>query len=178
MNKLLIITVLSVTIAGCSTPKGPGAKVLPEKYGQPYQGLRAAAPDLKKERLDLFLGVPKVPAEDRVDEQPAFEEVIYCIALNEEDDSLKEAEALLNHKEQDPNKVIYVWGSPLTKKLGYWWDGIDCLAEAIAIWHPKAQDYVYLDLAYNTPVLRWRNIRNALKAAVKNSGKEALKIVK
>lgn len=153
---------------GCGTPSGPGAKALPGKYGQPYEGLRAAVPDLLDggRRLDLFIGVPvEVPeGEEVLDAQPSFSVIVYCVALNEGKDPLTEVSKLVVQTPAD--RPIYIWGEAIKEKRGFWWDGVTCIAKALAVWHPKARVYVYYDLAYETPWWRWKTIKSGLKTAV------------
>lgn len=176
MIRIAALSTLLILTACATTPKGPGAKILPEIYGKPYQGLIAAAPDLKDKghRLDIFLGVP---AEATEGNEIEFSEVIYCMALNpHDDDPLEEAAELINHPQQDTSKTIYIWGTPRTEKTGYWWAGVDVDAVAIAVWHPKAQAYVYIDLMYKTSIWRWRTIYSGLRSAV-DAGKKVKKII-
>ena len=178
MVRVAALSTLLILSIGCATkvPKEPAATLLPEKFGKPYQGLIAAAPDLKEKghRLDIFLGVP---AEATEGNEIEFSEVIYCMALNpHDDDPLEEVAELINHPQQDTSKPVYIWGTPRTKKTGYWWDGVDVDAVAIAVWHPKAQDYVYIDLMYKTSIWRWKSIYSGLRSAVQ-AGKSVKKII-
>ncbi len=163
----------SLILCTACAARGPGAKRLPETLGQPYQGVRAAAPDMPdgEKRLDIFLGVLPEETEPRLEPEPEFENVIYCVALNEEKDPLPEVAALISVTPAD--KLIFVYGKPVTTKFGFWWDGVDCAAVAIGVWHPKARKYVYFDLSYGTPLWQWRFIRAALVKAVGNAADKA-----
>lgn len=165
MLRVLLVLLL---LAGCAGQEGPGAKVVNEIHGEPIQGLRAAEPDLlgSGERLDLFLGIPvEVEALD----QPRWKDVIYCVALNSEEDPLPEVADLVRKAPAD--KTIYVWGTMITKKHGFWWHGVDCRAHAIAVWHTKARDYIYFDLDYSLPLWRRFEIQSLLRRAVEAGGK-------
>lgn len=174
---MIRVAALALCLLGCASQAIPGAKVLPDKYGQPYQGVRAAAPDLHdgEKRLDIFLGVVVEPVDEQLDEQASFKEVIYCVALNEDEDPLPEVASLIGQTPAD--RLIYVWGKPIQEKRGFWWDGVDCAAEALAVWHPKARKYVYFDLVYGRPIWRWTVIRGALKKAVEGGTKGAVKVI-
>ncbi len=97
--------------------------------------------------------------------------MVYCVAINPDKEPLPEVAALISAT--PPDKLIYLWGSPITIKHGFWWAGVDCLAHAIAVWHPKAQDYVYFDLDYSIPFYKRFEIRELLKKMVKKGGEAA-----
>ncbi len=170
---LLLLAALFFT--GCAKPTEPGEKRLPKMFGQAYQGVRAAEPDLLDggERLDLFLGVVAEPDPEAPGEVPQFVDVIYCVATNREEDPLPEVSGLVS--KTPPDRMIYIWGAAVRNKHGFWWAGVDCEAKAIAVWHHKAAKYVYYDLVYGRPFLQWRHIRALLKEAVKKGGKAAVK---
>ncbi len=174
-----IAAIALMLLAACASPSGPGAKVVAAKFGDPYQGIRAAAAELAPDhrRLDLFIGEPvAVPeGEERLNASREFSRIIYCVALNEEKDPLMEVHALIERGRSD--KLIFIYGEPITKQHGFWLDGVDCIAKAIGVWHPKARRYVYYDLAYDTPVWRWRYMHRILRNAVRKAGETALKKV-
>jgi hypothetical protein len=166
---------LICSTTACLHPEGPGAKTVAEKFGEPYQGFRSSPPELldKNRRLDVFLGVPEETEEDESLDAPVeYKDVIYCVALNDEKRPLPEVFKLISEGPAD--KLIFIWGAPVSKKKQWWWDGITCEAKAIAVWHPKARRYIYFDVSYGTPVLKWRNIRRALKIVVEKGAKAAL----
>lgn len=177
-----LFTILTILAIGCAHgPKSTGAKAVVEIYGKAYEGVRAAPPDLKDsdERLDIFLGVTTEDTERAAPwigpETIAFDDVIYCIAFNEEEEPLPEVEELINATPTD--KPIYLWGKAVTEKMDFWWQGVDCIAEVIAVWHPKARDYVYIDLTHKISVWKSLSIKGALRDLVKQSGKAARKAV-
>ncbi len=175
MERILLISLILLCSA-CMTRGGPGAKRLPET-AVTYQGVRAAAPDMPDgaKRLDLFLGVlPETDERERLDAEPVFEKVIYCVAINPEKDPLPEVARLIEAAPAD--KLIFVYGKPVTEKLGFWWDGVDCTAIAVGVWHAKARKYVYFDLVYGRPVWQWRYIRAALSNAVEKAANKAVDI--
>lgn len=173
------LTILLLCL-GCSSPSGPGAKEVNKEFGKPYQGLRAAVPDLLEgeRRLDIFLGIlPEVPEGEEAEvlvPESSWANVVYCVARNEDKDPLPEVAALI--ASTPPDMTIYIWGSPITRKHGFFWDGVDCEAEAIAVYHPKAEDYVYYDLIYARPWWQWRNIKSGLKSLV-DAGRKVKKVI-
>ncbi len=171
-----LLTLAIVLLTGCAV-RGPGAKRLPEKLGQPYQGVRAAAPDMPdgEKRLDIFLGVLPETEEPRLEDALEFERVIYCVALNPEKKPLPEVAKLIEATPAD--KLIFIYGEPITEKYGFWWDGVDCAAIAVGVWHTKARKYVYYDLIYGTPLLQWRFIRATLVRAVQKAADKATSAV-
>jgi len=173
-----ILSVLVLILSACAGPQGPGQARVNELHGEPIQGLRAAEPDYPgggdKYRLDIFLGIPKAAPEGELEPQPGWADVIYCVAINPDKEPLPEVAALISATPAD--KPIYLWGTPITIKHGFWWAGVDCLAHAIAVWHPKAQDYVYFDLDYSIPFYKRFEIRELLRRAVKKGGGAAMKL--
>lgn len=176
-NMYYIILIPLSTVLACSTHTLPGAKAVAEEFGEPYQGFRSSPPDISKngERLDIFLGVPEVLKEE--DERPLdspreFDEVVYCIAQNKNKEPLPEVHTLISSS--PPDKLIYLWGVPMRKKRQWWWDGVTCVAQAIAVWHPKANRYIYFDLTYSIPIWQWTTIRRSLKIIVEKGVKSAL----
>ncbi len=173
-----ILSVLVLVLSACVTPQGPGQTRVNELHGEPIQGLRAAEPDYPgggdKYRLDIFLGIPRpAPAEGEapLEPLPGWADVVYCVAINPDKEPLPEVALLISATPAD--KVIYLWGSPISIKHGFWWAGVDCMAHAIAVWHPKAQDYVYFDLDYSIPFYKRFEIRELLKKAVKKGAETA-----
>lgn len=171
MKPLVWFALLFFTLS-CG-PRGPGAKIVSEKFGEPYQGFRSSPPDLLdgNERLDIFLGVPTDDTGNTSGPQD-YKDVIYCVAQNEEERPLPEVHKLISEAPAD--KLIYIWGEPVTKKKDWWWDGVTCTAKAIAVWHPKARRYIYFDVSYGTPMWQWRHIRGALRAVVEKGVDVAL----
>jgi len=169
---------LVLLLCACAGPGGPGKKQVNKQHGKPIIGYRAAPPDLLdgEERLDIFIGIPHDPPSDedlangkRTNDQ--WKDVIYCIALNEEEDPLPEVERLINNA--PAGKEIYLWMEPINARWGFWWDGVDCRARVIAVWHVKADDYVYIALDYTMPYWKQISVKNVLKGLVK-VGKEVL----
>jgi len=171
----LLFFLILFSSTACFSPKGPGGKVLAQKFGEPYQGVRSSPPELaaNHERLDIFLGVPVEvkEGEERLEEGRKFKKIIYCIAINEDKRPLPEVFKLIEKTPAD--KLIYIWGEPVTAKKGFWWDGVDCTALAIGVWHMKAERYLYYDLVYKDGI-RWRGL---LKHAVEKGAKAGFKAV-
>lgn len=169
---IFILIGLGIGINSCKTTV-PGPKALSEELGRPYQGYRSAPPDLldSEKRLDIFVGVLS-EEEIKLNERSNFKEVIYCIAQNEGVKPLPEVFKLIN---EHPNeKLIYIWGKPLSEKRKWWWSGVTCEAVAIAVWHNKAKKYIYFDLSYRTSIWQWATIQAALRKAVENAAKKAI----
>lgn len=113
-----------------------------------FQGLRVGASELRDgdERLDIFIGVPAEEPEDPLAEGPQFSEVLYCVAFRREEDPLPEVHERI--EASPPEKAIYLYGKRVRGRFrDTWWDGPDCLVEAIGVWHVKARRYVYFGTA-------------------------------
>ena len=130
----------------CSSPTGPGATHLGETY-ETFQGYRSAPAELRHggKRLDIFLGVLNDEAETR-----EYKEILYCIAQNDDKRPLPEAVERINASPEE--KTIYIYGQRIVGKHEIWWDGLDCVAQAIAVWHNERAGYVYYDLNYSDPI--------------------------
>ncbi len=114
---------------------------------------------------------PEEEGHDPLEARPEWADVIYCVAFNEDKKPLREAARLL--KASPPDKPIYIWGAPTKVKHGLWRHGVDCRAQAIQIWHVKAQGYVILDLDYALPWYKRIQIRSLLKGMAEKSVKTA-----
>ena len=156
-------------MVGCaSSPKNP--KQVIEEY-EVFQGVRVAEAELKdgNERLDIYLGVRGDDPEEE-----GHESVVFCIAENPEEEPLPEIAALINQTPSD--KPIYLYGVKVTEKYGHWYGGLDCRVKAIAVWHTKAERYVYVDPEH-APSWKWQDFRGVLRRAVKKAGSAGLDLV-
>ena len=172
---------LILLTTACAHVQKPAAQHLAEEYVT-FQGVRAAPAELRdsEERLDVFIGV--------LEEEPGgmgplpeaasrrFADVLYCIAENPDEDPLPEVVERINAAPAD--KPIFLYGRAVMEKHKFWWGGIDCVFEAIAVWHVPARDYVYYDVGWATPWWRWGMAKDAFKEAIKSGGKAAGKAVK
>lgn len=170
------IVAFSVLFSGCTSGKPePGVQTLGTQY-EVFEGYRVG-PTVKKEngkRLDMFLGVPEEDEQKSLSSTRKYTKVIYCIAENDEKSTLIDPFELLNHDVQQ-DKRIYIYGKSIIDKYKNIWQGLDCIASAIAIYHPSRRDYVIYDLNYTTP-WEWQSIKSILKKAIIEGAEKAVQL--
>ncbi len=150
-------------------------KEMIEEYGQPFEGLRAAPAALEDDesRLEIFLGIVDEEAPVGMDGRPQFKRVLWCIAENDEKDTLRFVKKQIDAAPEDKPISLYV--HMIKGGYKFWFGGPDCFFKAIAVWKPETRRYQYLNPLYGTPWHEWLNMKTALMGLAK--GAKAVKSV-
>ena len=162
MRVALVAAVL--LIVGCAhTPKNVQEVI--DEHGHPIEGYRSSPASLEEgdHRLEVFVGIVDKGAPPSADGKPQFGRILWCIAENEEKDTLRFVKKQLDAAPID--KTIAIYYSEIRDRHGYWFDGPDCYLRAIAVWKPQARRYQYLNPLWGTPWHKWLDMKSALKSA-------------
>ncbi len=193
---MLILLVFSFGCAG-SLKRNPRSIQGLAKEHVVLQGRLAAAPQIKEggDVLEVYLGVGEVDPEPApvlideetgevievpgapIDEVAKFEDILYCIAYNEEEEiRLKDASELMI---EAGDKIVFLYAKMIEgRKFMWFYDGLDCVIYAVGVYHTQAKKYITLDTSYG---LSWRDsfsFREIIRRGFKAGGKGALKAVK
>jgi len=158
------------------------------------QGKLASAPQLKEggKLMEIYIGIgEKAPAHlttlvDEADgtevELPSaplaadqrFDQIMYCIAYNKEEEKrLSNAAELMT---ESADKTVFLYVKMIEgRKFKWFYDGLDCVVYAVGVYHPRAYKYVTLDTSYG---LSWSDVwsfKAFIGSALKAGGKAALK---
>ena len=159
------------------------------------QGKLASAPQIKEggDVLEIYLGVGEKdpqPAPILIDEETGeeievpgspidevekFNDILYCIAFNKEEEiRLKDAAELMT---EAGDKTIFLYAKMIEgRKFMWFYDGLDCVVYAVGVYHTKARKYITLDTAYG---LGWSDVwsfKAFIRKALAAGGKAALKV--
>ena len=158
------------------------------------QGKLASAPQLKEggKLMEIYIGIgEKAPPQlttliDEGDgtevELPSaplaadqrFDQILYCIAYNrEEEKRLKDAADLMT---ESADKTVFLYVKMIEgRKFKWFYDGLDCVVFAVGVYHPRAYKYVTLDTSYG---LSWSDVwsfKAFIGKALKQGGKAIIK---
>jgi len=170
-----LILVAAMLLAGCaSTPKNVQEVI--DEHGQPIEGYRSSPAALEEgdHQLQVFVGIIDEEAAPSPDGKPQFKRILWCIAENEEKDTLRFVKKQIDAA--PIGKKIAIYYSEIRDRHGYWFDGPDCYLQAIAVWKPQARRYQYLNPLYGTPWNEWLDMKSALKKAFSKGADAAVDI--
>ncbi len=83
-----------------------------------------------------------------------FDEILYCIAYNKEEEKrLTNAAELMT---ESADKTVFLYAKMIEgRKFKWFYDGLDCVVFAVGVYHPRAYKYVTLDTSYG---LSWSDV--------------------
>lgn len=162
-----------VVLGGCAhTPENVQEVI--DKHGHPTEGYRSSPAALEEgdHQLQVFVGIVDEDAAPSTDGKPQFERILWCIAENEEKDTLRFVKRQIDAAPIE--KKIAIYYSKIRDRHRYWFDGPDCYLKAIAVWMPQARRYQYLNPLYGTPWSEWLDLKSALKGSLNKGAGKAL----
>ncbi len=158
------------------------------------QGKLASAPQLREggKLMELYIGIGEKEAPQPttlIDEgngeevelpsaplsaDQRFDEILYCIAYNKEEEKrLKDAADLMT---ESADKTVFLYAKMIEgRKFKWFYDGLDCVVFAVGVYHPRAYKYVTLDTSYG---LSWSDVwsfKAFIGKALKQGGKAIIK---